>query len=371
MSSFTTLRERAQSTPIISSLPKLAGFYLEDLVIYPTLDDFQSDLYDPTHRFGKDVVIDTDARHPDYPHVECDEEPVRPRLNEVVDWQETEDHNRLQHDLLCQSEIKQYIQDQVAAEGLVALIIVDGLSYEAVRESGVDAQPVVVDGITTTEPGYRRVIYGDDEVSSVSTYATLLHNKEFYEDFGFTYWERGQEELSTELHSAMSDIHRISDFEEAVETLHSEAPFPAKAYVQITRMGLDQDSHNRKEDPNRKAEVQAIVDDIRTLHETVEDLVDKFRIFVTADHGILWRDQLPPDPPIACDDYHPHARYIEGEGNVEGGRVIWESDGTVTTGLAYPYLTRDLDNTEWGVHGGFSYYESIVPLIELTEVDTI
>lgn len=371
MASFTTLRERAHTTPIISPLPRLAEFYLDDLTIYSSIDEFHRDLYDPSYFFDQDVIINTETRHHDYPRVECDELTVTPRLNAVVDWQAHQDHDRLQNELLSQSEIKSYIQNRVTAEELVALIIVDGLSYEAVRKSELNAHPVVVDGITTTEPGYRRIIYGRNEVAAVSMYAALLRNKEFYEDFGFTYWERGQEDLSTELHSGMGAVHRISDFEEAVDVLQAEAPFTAKTYVQITRMGLDQDSHNRKEDPNRDAEVQAIVEDVRTLLNTANDIVDSFRVFVTADHGILWRDQLPADPPIVCEDYHPHARCIEDEWNVEGGRVIWESDETVTTGLAYPYLTRGLDNTEWGVHGGFSYYESIVPLIELTEEDTI
>lgn len=371
MVSFSSLRERARDSPVIAPLPRLSEFYLDEFTIYPSLDEFHSDLYHPDHLFEGDVIIDADARHPAYPRVECDEDTVTPRLNEVVDWADDTAHDRLQHELISQSEIKTHIQNRVTGEELVALIIVDGLSYEAVRQTDVDAQPIVVDGITTTEPGYRRIIYGREEVSSVSMYAELLTNREFYEDFAFTYWERGQEDLSTDLHSGMSRIDRISDFGDAIDTLQSEAPFPDKTYVQITRMGLDQDSHNRKEEPNRDAVVQDIIEDVRALHETVSDLVDQFRIFVTADHGILWRDQLPADPPIVCDEHRHHTRFLEGEGNVEGGRVIWESDGTVTTGLAYPYLTRGLDNTEWGVHGGFSYYESLVPLIELTEEDTL
>ena len=371
MVSFSNLRERARDSPVISSLPQLSEFYLDDLTIYLSLEEFHADLYDPEHLFETDVIIDADTHHLDYPRVECDEDTVTPRLNDIVDWAANTDHDRLHHELLTQSEIKPYIQNRVTGARLVALIIVDGLSYEAVRQTDLDARPVVVDGITTTEPGYRRVIYGREEVSSVSMYAELLTNREFYEDFAFTYWERGQEDLSTDLHSAMSRIDRVSDFSEAVDTLQSEAPFTDKTYVQITRMGLDQDSHNRKEKPNRDAVVQSIIDDVRALHETVSEVVEKFHVFVTADHGILWRDQLPADPPIVCDEHHSHARYLEDEGNVEGGRVIWDANGTVTTGLKYPYLTRGLNNTEWGVHGGFSYYESIVPLIELTEEDTL
>jgi len=371
MDTFDRLRKRAQNSPVIVPLPRLSGFYLDNLTIYSSLEEFHADLYDPDQIFDQDVIIDSDDRHPVYPRHECDEDTVTPRLNDVVDWFEDEDHDQLQDELLVQSEIKSLIQNRITGEQLVALIIVDGLSYNDIREMDLDVRPVVVDGITTTEPGYRRVIYGEEEVSTVSIYAELLNNREFFDDYAFTYWNRGQEELSTDLHSAMTDINRISDFDDIIDTLRAEAPFTNKTFIQITRMGLDQDSHNRKEEPNRQAVVEAILEDIRALYETASELVEKFQIFVTADHGILWRDQLPADPPIVSEQYRPHARHIEGEGNIEGGRVIWESDGTITTGLAYPYLARSLENTEWGVHGGFSYYESIVPLIELSEGDTL
>ena len=371
MAYFEEIKERAQQQPVIVPLPNLAQFYLKEFSIYSSVDDFQTDFYDPDHLFENDVIIDADEHHADFDRLSCDEETVKPQLNTVVDWTESADHQELEENLLVQSQTKEHILDAVSTENLVILIIVDGLSFESVRGTAVDAKPVFVDGISTTEPGYRRVIYGKGRYSPTSVYADLLDTKRFYNDLAFTYWERGDEDLSTDLHSSMSSVTRISSFSEVVDALRDEHPLEEKTFVQITRMGLDQDSHNRKEEPNKSAVVQDILRDLGKIFETANKLSDRFRIFLTADHGILWRDQLPPEHSIVCEDYHPHARFVEGTMNIKEGRTIFDTDGTKTTGLGYPHLTRKLANTEWGVHGGFSYYESIVPLIEVTEDDTI
>ena len=364
MASFETIAERARKAPVISPLPPLATFYLDDLSIYRSVDGFHRDLYDPHHQFERDVVIDMDSRYYEYPHINCTADPVTPALNDVVDWANEEHHDRVRQDLLQQSQIKDYILDTVTGEDFLALVIIDGLSYDALRNLSDEVlQPVIVDGITTTEPGFRRIIYGGDPAS---VYASLT-SEGFYTGYGFTYWERGQEDLSTDLHSAMGqNVHRIRDFGEVVSTIGSDAPFSEKTYVQVTRMGLDQDSHNRKEKPNRDVVCEEILSDIESLAETAAEVSDNFRILITADHGILWRDQLPDDPPIVHDEWTSHARFLTGHHELEHGMLADDRMDPVT-GLAYPYLTRELKNTEWGVHGGFSYQESIVPLIEVTE----
>lgn len=368
MTTFNEIAEQARKGPVISPLPKLARFYLDDLAIYRNLDSFHYDLYDPNCLFEQDVVIDTNDHHPDYTRLTCDEDPVTPRLNRVVDWSDPEHHDRLKQELVRQSGLKDYILHNTTGDSIVVLLIVDGLSYEAVRNTTLPSQPVVVDGITTTEPGFTRIIYGED---NVSLYSELLSQKQFRNKYGFTYWARGQEELSTDLHASMGDdVHRIRDFNEAVERLGDDAPFDDRTYVQITRMGLDQDSHNRKEEPDRDAVVDDLVTDIRNLQDELDRQSDSWRIFATADHGILWRSQLPDDPPVVMEDYNQQPRYVTGREKVPHSMAITNHDGEIVSGLGYPYLARDLEHTEWGVHGGFSYYESVVPLIELSAGDT-
>lgn len=373
MAYFEEIKDHARDQPVIVPLPKLAKFYLDDLNIYSSVDSFQQDLYDPNYIFEHDVIVDTEEHHPDFDRLSCEEKTVKPRLNSVVDWGDHNNHQQIKQDLLVQSKIKDHILDNISSENLVILIIVDGLSFESVRGTEIDAKPVFVDGISTTEPGYRRVIYGDDgeNHSPTSVYADLLNARRFYNDLGYTYWERGDEALSTDLHSSMSNVNRISSFAEVIDGLRGEYPLGEKTYVQITRMGLDQDSHNRKEEPNKSAVVQNIRSDLQKIQQTATKLSDKFSIFLTADHGILWRDQLPSEPSIVCEEHQPHARFVEGGITFKEGITTLDTDGTKTTGLGYPHLTRELANTEWGVHGGFSYYESIVPLIEVTEGDTI
>jgi len=132
-------------------------------------------------------------------------------------------------------------------------------------------------------------------------------------------------------------------------------------------MGFDQDSHNRKEEPNRDAIRESLVTDIRDLQSALNRQTESWSIFVTADHGILWRDQLPDEPPVVVKDYKHHPRYVTGRQRVPHSMAITNNDGEIVSGLAYPYLARELEHTEWGVHGGFSYYESVTPLVELTD----
>lgn len=363
MATFETISDRAHNTPVISDLPPMASFYLNDFAIYRSLDAFHRQLYDPDYQFEQDVIIDADIRHHDYPRIDCTSDPVTPTLNEVVEWNNPEHHDRLRQDLLKQSNIKDHILETVTSEDLVALVIVDGLSYEAVRSQDFNTRPVVVDGSTTTGPGFRRIIYGGD---TLSVYGALT-NKEFYNVYGFTYWPRGQEDLSTELHSAMGeDIHRIKDFEDALTKLESDAPFNDKTYVQITRMGFDQECHNRKEEPNRDRIRDELVTDIQSLAETANEVANNYQIFVTSDHGILWRDQLPEESSIIYDEWADHARFLNGEHDLPHSLTEQGDKENNTTVFAYPHLTRELKNTEWGVHGGHSYHESIIPLIEIS-----
>jgi len=363
MATFETIAERAQDTPVISVLPPLASFYLDEFAIYRSLDSFHQRLYDPDFRFEQDVIIDEDTRHREYPRIDCSADPVIPSLNDVVDWDDREHHDRIRQDLLRQSNIKEHILERVSPEDFVALVIVDGLSYDAVRSFEFDIQPVVVDGISTTGPGFKRIIYGGD---TLSVYGALT-NKDFYNVYGFTYWPRGQEDLSTELHSAMGqEVYRIKDFDDALTRLKTDAPFDDKTYVQITRMGFDQECHNRKEEPNRNSVRDELASDIRSLVETAEEVATNYRIFVTADHGILWRDQLPEEPSIVHDEWADHARFLEGVHDLPNSMTEHDENEGEATALAYPHLTRELKNTEWGVHGGFSYQESIVPLIEIS-----
>lgn len=365
VATFEELANLAHREPIVSDIPKLSDFYLDDISIYRSIDSFHRDLYNPTYQFGTDVIINESEPVPGYTFVECTADPVNPELNEVVDWTNPEHHDRLSRQLLLQSEIQDHILDTISTEDLIILVTVDGMSYDALTHTDYQMQPVYVDGISTTGPGFRRVILG---AKGRPMYSALMMEHDFYSARGFTYWEKGQENLSTQLHNGIPnrDIDRIRDFDMVVSEMGSESPLDEKLYIQVTRMGFDQQAHQRKEEPNWDGIKKELLSDIQTLTDQATRLTDDFRIFITSDHGVLWREDMPENPPVVFEDHHHHARYIDGETQTEYGISKQNPDRSIATGLGYPYVTRDLNHTEWGVHGGFSYYESLVPLIEVS-----
>lgn len=371
MATIEEIQIAARKEPVVVPLPPLAQFWFNDIEIYNSIERFEYDLNDPSHRFQKDVVIDSNERSNHYRMMKCGDDLLSPELNEVIEWSNREDFKRLMDELQIQSRIKNKIIEQTSVEEIVILVIVDGLPFHAVKNIAthtklpLSIEPVLVDGISETSNGFQRVVYGN---STTSVYGGLIYNS-FSNHLGFTYWEKGQENLSTDLHGSMNkrNVHRIRDFSEVSEYLQKDG-VNSQTYVQVTRMGMDQESHNRKEAPNPDQQVKELLDDIQELKSTVADLADQYSIYVTADHGILWRDQLPNDPPqIDTGSKQGPPRHIKGSKLIANSLLFNDPSGPGAA-LAYPYLTRDLKHTEWGVHGGLSYQESLVPLIQLTEL---
>jgi hypothetical protein len=85
---------------------------------------------------------------------------------------------------------------------------------------------------------------------------------------------------------------------------------------------------------------------------------------LTADHGILWREQIEGRIEIVGDIYSQEThspRYVKGHLLRPYGRQV-TCDKQRYTLLGVPYLTRSLRSNEWGVHGGISAWESLVPM---------
>lgn len=57
-----------------------------------------------------------------------------------------------------------------------------------------------------------------------------------------------------------------------------------------------------------------------------------------------------------------HPRYVLGS-LLRDFTHIRKIDAQTYSLMRIPYITRPLKNTKWGVHGGISAWESIVPLI--------
>ena len=122
-----------------------------------------------------------------------------------------------------------------------------------------------------------------------------------------------------------------------------------------------------KEDPVIQSEVDAVHQKLSDLRETISKETDSFRIFAVADHGILWRMDTNFETlenkwkqGIRRDYEDPPASVSTSES--VGETTSW--GGQQYLRLYYPYVFNSLRSNEPGVHGGFSYQESIVPLIE-------
>jgi hypothetical protein len=86
---------------------------------------------------------------------------------------------------------------------------------------------------------------------------------------------------------------------------------------------------------------------------------------LTADHGILWREAIEGRLEVVGDLIHEdagHARYVRGHVLRPYGRCVTCLDSHYTA-FRFPFMTRELRSNEWGVHGGISAWESIVPFI--------
>jgi hypothetical protein len=136
------------------------------------------------------------------------------------------------------------------------------------------------------------------------------------------------------------------------------------SFVLIVREGLDQLCHRHRDQPDVEATVQQLGNEFLVLAQRVRERGVSATLFLTADHGILWRHEhnlriygvssgnVPP-------------RYYEG---LISGELLWRVNflGNDYSLLAYPFIRRQLRSTEWGVHGGLSFEESFVPLVKLT-----
>jgi hypothetical protein len=334
---------------------RLNLLFLDDAEIIPDgasylrrLDDL--DLLDERREY----LLQADVPWP-FPRIAIDERPDPWRVSEAL-FQRFDEARRL---LPTQGDIAEIISHRVRrhAPSVVALIIADGLSYYDLPEDQ-PAEPCLVDGITTTEFGYRRVL-GQPEISR------RLFNLGYAQQLGFTYFSPDTNDLSRDLYSTLapSQIHRISAFDQVMD--HVRGQRFSRAYIQITMSGLDQLSHAHFDRPPRDHYLQRIIANYQSLIECLSAEHERLLVALTADHGILWREVIEPRLEIVDDLFQEDMRsprYVRGSVMRRYGYPC-RSGGKNYTLFGVPWMTRGFRNNEWGVHGGISAWESIVPLM--------
>ena len=264
--------------------------------------------------------------------------------------------------LLKQSEVAAEITGRLDRElpQIAVLLIFDGLSFYDVAEwklSGTMPEPCLVDGVSTTESAMRRLIG-----SPVLTHQ--LFDLKYLRRLGFSYWERSMNQLTDALFAEFPEtqLHRVTTFDEVLEKLEM-SEWQTPTYVQIVRSGLDSVCHSHRERPNVSSLLDDLRKDIVSLIAVLQETEKSFRLFITADHGILWYTNQDT---VRLAQKKSKARYTEGEVACGDNVLTLKSaEGTYTVLTGDKVIATNRKVTEWGFHGGISAQESLVPFWEV------
>ena len=266
----------------------------------------------------------------------------------------------LARDLLTrQQDVGRILYDLAAKHDpdIIVLMIVDGLSYYDLSDRE-DAMPCLVEGITTTGFGYREVL-GKPSVSQ------RLFTLGYRHQLGMTYFDTDSNDLAGDLYRVFgnSQIVRITAFQEALGYMRTAKM--SRGYVQIAAPGLDGLCHSHQDEPPVGYYLKELLERFDAIIACLKKRRRKVLACLIADHGILWRQHIDGRT-IIVGDLLPEdirsPRYVRGSLMRDYTRVM-RCAGQSYSPLRLPYLTRSLKRTEWGVHGGISAWESIVPIV--------
>ena len=351
-------------TPVIADIHPISLCYLpENVTVLDSAAEAAWLLDDPEPTLpGRLLITSSDTQYSDrFPHIRCHHDPFTLTLNDVL----FDRYDEVASRMLCQSQVTERIIADAGKYDLIILFLVDGLSYRDVRNwANVDTlplniEPCLVDVPTLTQIAFPNLI-GDPPL------AMRLFDNSYHHRLGFTYWTRQDNRLTDRLFHTIAEVKKTGRFAEIIAEIQSclTTARQHKIYIQIVRTGLDGYAHAQKRQPP----VAAIVKDIQREFEQLATLCSKLGLraclYLTADHGILWRDEFEPkiigDAPGKSslrwcgwrDLYHQHDK---------GRRFL--ADGKEYYCLGFPKLRRQLHIDEQGVHGGVSFQESIVPFV--------
>jgi hypothetical protein len=326
---------------------------LENVSVIRDAEKFERELDALSLLANKRYVIWSDSEKSfRFPKIKIESELNVEAINEKI----SNDIDIFSKVLTKQSEIKNIILRSCFKYDVVGLVIVDGLSYFDV-EGFVNCTPCFVDGITKTYEGYKNII-GDP------TLGRNIFLKGFSNLIGFSYWDREVDaELTREIFIpfGMKEPTRVESFEQILNKL--KRSMVRKSYIQIVTHGLDQLCHKNYEEPLIEGHVVRLLNNFKGLKKIIEEKGFKGLICLTSDHGILWKHKASLkiiDEPSQDTSHSP--RYLDGK-ILRSYALSMNCFGKNYSLIRYPFITRSLRNNEWGVHGGISAYESIIPLI--------
>ncbi len=264
------------------------------------------------------------------------------------------------------------VADRIAADArqqkyqTVALLLVDGLSYADVLDWPEHPEPCFIDGpsitFSRTPAGHIDPKVGFPRIIGKPPLARRLIDIGIPHSRGFSYWEREQNDVSEKLFQGvpLKKINGLADSFDEIKKLELKG-----LYIQMVREGLDGLAHSRREVGLQeiRSTVEAIHQDFRYLIEIFTEKKVYGAIYLVADHGLLWKSQHQWHVIENSGSQHPrYATSLPSESEVitesftEQQRFyLWQ----------YPYLGKEIRANDSGIHGGLSYWESIVPFIRV------
>lgn len=247
----------------------------------------------------------------------------------------------------------------------VIFLLVDGLSYWDVLDWPEVVEPCFIDGPSITfyedkstkqplkDVGFPAIV-GNPGLARRLSDLGLQYSR------GFSYWSRESNVVSDYLFQGVP-LTRVTNFQEVLARLHDKDV--SQTYIQIVREGLDGLAHHRREltAAEIKETVRAIRQDALALAEILHDQGRSAALFLTSDHGILWKTDHPFTLLKTGDRVHPrYGTFPPATSDATTAFVLDEQEFYV---YHWPYLGSNIRWNDSGVHGGLSAHESIVPFI--------
>lgn len=265
--------------------------------------------------------------------------------------------------LIAQSQIATAISQRAFGAQVIVLLILDGLAYEDVLDWRFpeswrcSRRPCLVDGLSITNAAMPRIV-------GAPPLTHRLFRQGFRHRLGFTYWDRDTNDLTDILFEEFpsGQLTRVSEFAEILQQL-SVSRFDTPTYVQIIRNGLDQFCHGYRERPDINHFLRELETSVLCLLDTLAALKCITRVYVTADHGILWHSQQNV---ISLPNRVQSARYVDRAVETGDFESLMADVAGCYSCLVGPHtLARARRVNEWGFHGGISGRESLIPFLEL------
>lgn len=340
--------------PYIINKNNLNWLYINNVKYYERSEYFDKEL-DDLNRYlptDKKILINNDmgklSRR--IPSIHLKKKTDRVNLNKII----FKNYDTAEQILLKQSNTYKKILEVPDYE-TVFLIMVDGLSYERARKY-FECDPILVDGISNTKEGMKRI------TGEKPTIAERMLNKGKENIYGYSYWSREENDLTKSLFTPIpeEDFLTYKKFDEVLSNLKKRDLFGG--FVQIVLNGLDGYCHQHRDDPPIDAIIKTqLKNNLLKLEKFCKKNNMSSTIFMTSDHGILWERNNRFKRVNQFNLKDKGKRYTSGK-IVRSITKVYDNENY--TALKYPFITEKMKRNEWGVHGGLSYEESIVPLIK-------